>query len=87
MTRQKLNENCLFGMACPACGSAGPLRMSLMVTITMSDDGMDDSWTFSDWTDESWCTCVECGCHALVKNFRNPEARRQAAPPLSLNTE
>jgi hypothetical protein len=81
------NENCLFGMGCPKCGSAGPLRIEIMVIVTVGDDGMDESWTFSDWTDESWCACVECGHQANVKNFRSPEARPAAGPPLSLKSD
>ena len=64
------NDNCLQGMACPACKSTGPLRIEIAVCVTVHDDGFDYSDAGdSAWTDESWCACGECGHQATVEGF------------------
>jgi len=72
------NDNCLAGMACPnpECKSAGPFRIEISVLVTVGDDGFDYSDAGdSDWTDESWCACVECDHAATVGDFSTGGAK------------
>jgi hypothetical protein len=68
------NTNCLEGMACPKieCRSEGPFHIMMSVVATVSDDG----WSTDDivggsteWYDESYCCCAECGHTSNVGEF------------------
>ena len=72
------NENCLFGMECPQCGSEGGFRIDIKCTAYVTDDGVDEcSLQHCDWEDDAYCECVDCGHGAKVATFR--EASRQKA--------
>jgi len=69
MTTEKTNNNCLQGIACPKCGSEGPFDISVTCTMTVYDSGSCDNQN-EEWTDESCCTCRDCGNAETVKEFK-----------------
>ena len=40
MTRA--NSNCLYGLACPSCGSLEPFELAITTLATIYDSGVDD---------------------------------------------
>ena len=67
-----MNEDCLAGMACPECDCWGPFEIEGVAVFHVYDDGCSE---FSDlnWTDDSRCTCSNCGHTSNVKGFRQEE--------------
>ncbi len=71
------NENCLEGMRCPNpdCGSYGPFQIRAEASFTVADDGTDD-YEDVEWSDESWCRCIECQHCATVKDCKEAKITR-----------
>jgi hypothetical protein len=71
------NENCLEGMRCPNldCGSYGPFQINAEASFTVTDDGTDD-YEDVEWSDKSWCRCMECGNSATVDDFKKEKLAR-----------
>lgn len=68
------NENCLEGMACPACGSFGPFRISCRISVTVSDDGTEDDGEGYEWSGVDPVTCKACGHWGTVDGFTSTDA-------------
>lgn len=71
------NDNVLRGLKCPKCGHTSPLHIEVKVIASVSDDGWcgDDivyHWG-SDWDDDSYCKCPECGYSATVEGFSSEQ--------------
>jgi len=66
------NTNCLDGMRCPECGSCKPFDIVVGCIARTFDSGVEHTWDF-DWSRESSCTCVVCGHHGQVKDFKEKE--------------
>lgn len=61
------NENCL---ACPKCESEGPfLLIGVKTTVEVSDEGAADIYGDTEWADDSYCGCRQCGHAANVAAF------------------
>lgn len=63
------NENCLFGMRCPKCGSYEPFGIDCKAIFIVHDDGTmqhDDV----DWEDGSYCYCRKCDESGKVEDFK-----------------
>lgn len=65
------NENCLKGFRCPSCESEGPFRIEACVIVMVYDDGTDGSDSDTEWGDDSYCECFNCGKYGTVKDFTN----------------
>ena len=65
------NENVLAGLCCPACGSEGPLRIAVLTTLLVSDDGTepDPNDGGLEWDETSFCQCVACAYALTVQAF------------------
>ena len=66
------NDNCLEGMACPVCGATESFEIEVKVLAVVRDDGWTE-FEGSDWDDESFCLCRECGLAGKVADFRRAE--------------
>jgi hypothetical protein len=66
------NTNCLDGMRCPECGSYKPFDIVVGCIARTFDSGVEHTWDF-DWSFESSCTCVICGHHGQVKDFKEDD--------------
>lgn len=64
------NKNCLYGMACPKCGSEEPFHIECTSTFTVYDDGTDLHYTGPYWDDNSHCSCCQCTFEGHVHNFK-----------------
>jgi hypothetical protein len=66
------NENCLEGMACPACGDFGPFNILVSQSgmTRVSDEGTDSIECDMEWEDDSRCECLECGHTGTVGQFK-----------------
>lgn len=66
------NENCLQGMACPACGDFGPFKILVSQSgmTRVSDEGTDSIEGDMEWEDDSPCECLECGHTGKVGQFK-----------------
>lgn len=66
------NENCLQGMACPACGDFGPFKILVSQSgmTRVSDEGTDSIEGDMEWDDDSPCECLECGHTGTVGQFK-----------------
>jgi hypothetical protein len=64
------NTNCLAGMQCPKCNSAGPFIIVARSEFTMFDDG-SDGHTDIEWDSDSSCWCKECCFTGSVEDFRH----------------
>jgi len=64
-----MNENCLEGMRCPRCGSYGPFRIGVRMTLLVHDDGTEVQSTDVEWDEESFCACTECSMRGIVRDF------------------
>ena len=54
--RDRINKNCLEGMRCPHCLSAGPFEITATTTVKMHDDGSDDHGDLEyDHTADAMC--------------------------------
>ncbi len=62
------NTNCLEGMACPSCGSYGPFTIEALVFLEVSDNDTEQG-DDSEWNDDSYCRCHECGEIGTVGTF------------------
>ena len=70
------NENCLEGIRCPQCGSEEPFEIDVKALAKVFDSGTDD-FRDVEWSDESYCKCLECGHRSTVSQFKvenQPEA-------------
>ena len=65
------SENCLKGMRCPKCGSFEPFNICISTTVQMNDDGHEYDGGYSDWDEDSYCSCTECGKHGKVSDFKD----------------
>ena len=82
------NTNCLEGMKCPngACGSFGPFQIEISRTVMVFDSGTGDDASDTNWDDDSWCHCPECGHTATVKDFADKEDIEEATAALKSHT-
>lgn len=66
-----MNTNCLKDFKCPKCGSFEPFDIVIDTVITIWDAGeLSDTPYGCCWTDESKCTCPNCGFHSTVAAFQ-----------------
>jgi hypothetical protein len=72
------NTNCLEGMLCPECGSEEPFRIAMSSLFEIYDDGTE-AYGDTEWDDDSYCQCVECGFDGIVARFRKTRRRRAVA--------
>ena len=63
-----VNDNCLKGMRCPACGAREPFSIGTFSSALVYDDGISDT-SEHDWDKDSPCTCVECSHDGKVADF------------------
>lgn len=64
------NTNCLEGLACPECGQADRLHISVTGMVEMTDDGFDGFLGDTEWDDTSYAVCPECEFRGTVREFR-----------------
>jgi hypothetical protein len=71
-----MNQNCLEGMLCPACGSYEPFEVAVRTQAIVFDDGTDHTDQFglmrggdTEWDDDSSCRCCECNHEGTVGTF------------------
>lgn len=72
------NTNCLEGIRCPKCGYEDGFNVSITVTTTvyMTDDGFsldEGSNAETNWDDDDYMSCIDCGYEAVVALFRVEE--------------
>lgn len=63
------NTNCLAGMKCPQCGSLEPFRIETTTVMAWTDEG-EGEYASPEWTDDSYCECLECDYQGSVADFR-----------------
>ena len=52
------NTNWLLGLACPRCGSQGPLQIDTLLTLTVTDAGpVAFDADNAAWTPHAGCIC------------------------------
>ena len=68
MSEREAADNCLEGLACPKCKQFEHLRIDVKITVDVYDAGTEPGGD-TEWEDESWCQCVECGHTATVADF------------------
>lgn len=71
------NTNCLEGIRCPECGYEDGFNISVTITATvyMTDDGYSEEENVeTNWDDDDFMSCGDCGYEAVVENFRVKEA-------------
>jgi hypothetical protein len=63
------HTNCLAGMECPGCKSAGPFKIAANALFTICDDGTE---AFGDleYDDGSYCVCPLCDFDGIVNDFK-----------------
>lgn len=76
MSEVNTNENCLYDISCPACGSLGPFVMGVQSVALVADDGTEVVGDI-EWSDRTWCRCHACAHDGVVRDFRGniPTAR------------
>jgi hypothetical protein len=62
------NQNCLEGMSCPRCGSAGPFKIAATALFTLTDNGAE-AFGDLDYDADSYCACCACGHDRIVREF------------------
>lgn len=67
------NENCLEGLACPACGNHKKLIIQCLAWIPHEDDGTPPEFQDLEWNDDSRINCPECDRVGRATEFRIPE--------------
>lgn len=77
------NTNVLQGFRCPYCKSYGPFAIAYTTVGIFSDDGREEDCGDSEWDDENYCRCIECGTQGTVKIFTAKPRRRLSwvSPP------
>jgi hypothetical protein len=67
----KINQNCLEGMRCPNCLSAGPFNIVCETWVEMHDDGSEKHEDL-DYDDDSHARCLvyPCEWHGTVGQMR-----------------
>lgn len=71
------NENCLEGVACPACGQNDKFHIQATVTALVTDDGAEALNGGFNWDNDSWCRCPNCKHAASLGTFRIKEPEGQ----------
>ncbi|WP_018234263.1 hypothetical protein [Thioalkalivibrio thiocyanodenitrificans] len=69
---EKVNENCLAGMACPKCGDLGPFKIAATQAgiAVVHDDGIFQGVDGDiEWEGGARCECMACGKVATVAEF------------------
>lgn len=65
----------VFGLACPQCGNADKLEITIICTAELTIDGTE-ALGDHDWDDGSRCRCPDCGAGGLVGDFRKPQSKK-----------
>lgn len=66
------NTGLLNGMQCPQCDSYGPFNIETLAVIEVRDSAVE-GWNQrygAEWTNDSWCQCVECSYTKTVGEFK-----------------
>ena len=63
------NTNVLTEFQCPRCKHFGPFYIRISQLVLVYDEGVEDVQGDNEWTDQSFCSCVECGHEGTVKQF------------------
>ena len=61
----------LFDLACPNCGQADTLHITITCTGELTANG-SEALGDHEWEDDSFCLCPECEHQGVVENFRIP---------------
>jgi hypothetical protein len=77
------NTNCLDGMQCPQCKSFEPFKIAVNTVMKVFDNGTDDHGD-TEWDDDSYCECGECGFFATVADFSETSSGTKAEPAANL---
>jgi hypothetical protein len=58
-------------MECPECGSDESIHIDAIqkVSVRLCVDGTDSDGGDTEWSDDSYAECTECGYEATVKDF------------------
>jgi hypothetical protein len=67
---RQANVNCLYGLACPTCGSFEPFELVITALATIYDSGIDD-YNVLEWDSDNLCRCPLCGYCGTVADFRD----------------
>lgn len=62
------NTNCLADMQCPQCRSFEPFNIEVKTSMRVFDNGTDDHGD-TEWDEDSYCECCECGFSGTVADF------------------
>lgn len=69
------NENCLVGFKCPKCGYEDAFAITVTETMIVTDNGTGEGMGDTNWGDDSYCRCEECGCEGTVGDFTKSETK------------
>lgn len=66
------NDNCLYGMKCPKCGSLEPFMTIARVAVLVFDDGTENLSSHVEYEDGALWRCEQCRYEDTVGYFILP---------------
>ena len=75
MTDKNDNENCLDGLECPACGHHTSLKITVLTTVTFTDDGSGDDYDGWEYDYPHTASCPACNHTARLQAFMIDKVR------------
>ena len=72
--KKKRGTNCIEGFRCPKCGNFESFNVEVPRLINVQASGTDDCGGDTEWSDDSYCECDECGHEATVGYFTDEGA-------------
>jgi hypothetical protein len=66
----------VYGLACPKCGHADHLWITVTTQVDHYGNGVDD-YGDCEWDDDSHCQCPDCRHEGTAKDFRVEEDESQ----------
>ena len=72
------NINCLEGIRCPSCKQEHRFVIEALISVTLTDDGVEDQDGECEWYGESPCACPECEFLGTIKDFHIENQQKTA---------
>jgi hypothetical protein len=72
------NTNCLAGIRCPGCNQESRFVIEALISVTVTDDGVEDQDGNCEWYGGSPCSCPECEFLGTITDFKIENHERTA---------
>jgi len=64
-----MNDNVLYGIACPKCEAESPFNINGWATFLMVNDDGCSEFEGMEWDEECSITCKSCGHTGIIADF------------------